>query len=81
MFDAFKEDINSFGLTELFSLYNEAKKEEDNTSSTQTTTKAQTYEQTQQATTSVNKVTSPLDNKILVYGGLGVVALLFLKVF
>ncbi len=79
MLDGLSDDLNNFGLSDALEIYKSYTKEEDNTSSTQKTATNQKYDQIQQGVSSTNKVSSPLDNKVFIYGGLGLVALIVLK--
>jgi len=67
MFDTFMKDVSNFGLSDALELYQEATNEDDKSSS-QVTTKQQSYEQLQQKATISNTVNTPID-KNLIYGG------------
>ena len=72
MLDGLIKDVNNTGMSDILALYKEYTKEDkdDNKSASTTTTVKQAYTQLDQRTNSVNQVTSPLDNKYFVYGGI-----------
>jgi len=81
MLDGLSKDLNSFGLADVMDLYNSAtEKEEDNKSSSQKTVTNQKYDQIQQGVSSTNNVALPFDNKMFIYGGLGLGALVLIMI-